>query len=515
MENLRISVLGSLVLLAATVGCTSGPELENQPAAPEIGIIEIPGGTFELNHTELTASPAHLFYNYQQAAVSPDSAPLFVLTGGGPGAAMLFLLGFTGSYGIANPETTPSVAVNTNALTDLAHLLYVDARQAGLSWTELPDPSNELLRRAEFALQNYNVFVDAADVLSAVLAFLDAHPGLTGHQVYFVSESYGGARTTAMLSFLIDYLEYAADSRVFHSPDLDSRIARYMKEQLGGQPTQDEVAHRFAGQILLEPILAGARQNAAAGTLFEMPGSIIDQLAATAGVPYVRCSAQIGPCIPFDNAQMFLEHINRSRYDSRSDKTWLARHLAMATQIGTDPAALAAISGVTETRLGTMLARNGALAYRFGDPAYGASAVRGSSETTWGALEPWDAYFTSVNQEVLAAFYSQSARDQEIDPKGDIFGDLFLRNVRYVPTMVTRAEYDLEIYGPAVPLALESFPDVARVADLSASEELSVQYQDGTERRIFSPWYHESSHAVARDEGRKLHADIGTFLKRP
>ena len=51
-------------------------------------------------------------------------------------------------------------------------------RESGLSWTEVPEPSNELLRRAEFAVQNYNVFVDAADVLSVVLAFLEEHPNL-------------------------------------------------------------------------------------------------------------------------------------------------------------------------------------------------------------------------------------------------------------------------------------------------------------------------------------------------
>ena len=286
-------------------------------------MVDIPAATYELNHAELKSSPARMFYSYHPATVSADTAPLFVLSGGGPGAAMLFLLGFTGPYAIANSETTPSVAVNADSLTDLAHLLYVDARNAGLSWTELPEPSNELLRRAEFAVQNYNVFVDAADVLSVVLAFLEEHPNLARRDVYFVTESYGGARTSVMLNFLLDHVEYAKNGRAFHSPDLDQRIDRYMKEQLGNQPSQEDVAHRFVGQILLEPILAGARQNDAAGTLFEKPGSIIDQLALAAGVPYVRCSTQIPACNPFDNAQTFLQRINRSRYDSRSDASWL------------------------------------------------------------------------------------------------------------------------------------------------------------------------------------------------
>ena len=72
----------------------------------------------------------------------------------------------------------------------------------------------------------------------------------------------------------------------------------------------------------------------------------------------------------------------------------------------------------------------------------------------------------------------------------------------------------MEIYGPAIPPALATFPEVASVTEIDSSEELSVQYSDGIERRIFSPWYHQSSHSVARDEGQKLHADIGAFLKR-
>jgi hypothetical protein len=287
-----------------------------------------------------------------------------------------------------------------------------------------------------------------------------------------------------------------------------------MKQELDEQPSPDAIAHRFAGQILLEPVLAGTRQNAAAGTLFEEPGSIIDRLAASTGVAYTRCSAQIAPCDPFDNAQAYLVRINRSRYDTRSDANWLNRLLAMASQIGTDPAALAAISSVSAQELGAVLARKAATTYRFGNAAYGASAVRGSSETTWRALEPWDAYFAALNHEVLSAFYSQATRDAAADPKADAFGELFLRNLRYLPTMVTRAEYDLEIYGPAIPLALESFPEVTSVTDLDASEELSVLYKDGTERRIFSPFYHQSSHAVARDESGKLHADVDAFLKR-
>jgi pimeloyl-ACP methyl ester carboxylesterase len=48
--------------------------------------------SYELNHVGVSASAARIFYNYHPATIAPESAPLFVLTGGGPGAAVLFLL---------------------------------------------------------------------------------------------------------------------------------------------------------------------------------------------------------------------------------------------------------------------------------------------------------------------------------------------------------------------------------------------------------------------------------------
>jgi hypothetical protein len=506
---------GSLLLLATIAGCASSQGSEPQVTSPasEVGTIEIPATTYELHHTQLTSGAAKLFYSFHPATSSPESKPLFVLTGGGPGASILFLLMFTSPNGVNHSET--AIGPNADALTDVANLLYVDSRNAGLSRNELPDPTNEGARRAEFAVQNYNVFQDAADVLRAVLAFLDAHPALGQHDVYFVAESYGGARTTAMLSFLLDHAAYAEGRQLFHSQDLDDRIERYMKQELGGQPSPDDVAQRFRGQILLEPILAGARQNEAAGALFEKPGSVIDKLAQAAGATYQRCSAQVAGCDPFDNAQALLHRINRSRYDYRADSTWLAKYLALAAQVGTDPAALGAITNAAPSELDAVLARKDALDYRFGNPVYGAAAVRGTSETAWGALPSWDAYFVPLSSEALLAFYSQPVVDAGADPKADVFGELFLRNLRYVPTMVTRADYDLEIYGPAVPLALRSFPEVGQVTELlSESEEISVQYRDGTERRFFSPIYHQSSHSVARDESAKLRSDIEAFLRR-
>jgi Serine carboxypeptidase len=502
------------VLLAAIAACSAGStDSAEAPGKPEVGLIDVGARSYEIDQAEHAAVSARIFYSYHPATVAPSSAPLFVITGGGPGAAVLFLMGSTGPSAFVSASGAVSVGPNPHGLTDVAHLLYVDARNAGLSYAKLRDPSDSIGRQAEFNAWSYNVYEDAEDVLNVLFEFLDAHPSLSGHKVFFVAESYGGTRVSAMLSFLLEYEEYAAGRQAFHSRALSDRISRYLEIELGGHPSPTDVAERFAGQILIEPVLAGDAQKRAAGELFERPGSVVDDLARVAAVPYVRCAALPAPCDPFDNAQTFLASIDRSRYDIRADVGWLKRYLTMGTQVGTEPVALATLADVAEKDLGAVLSRDRGEAYRFGKPATGLSAMRGGLDAAWGTLEPWDSYFVALNQEMLNAFYAQAARDGAIEPYASRYGELFLRNARLVPTMVTRAEHDLQIYGPAIPPALESYPDVIRVTEVIASEELVIEYRDGIRRAIFSPWYHQSSHAVDSDEPEKLHADIVRFLE--
>ena len=479
----------------------------------EVGLATIQARTYELDGAAVTASPARFFYSYHPATTESDTAPLFVLTGGGPGAAVMFLLGFTGPYTITEPQETPSVATNSQAWTDLAHLLYIDARNAGLSYATLDDPSDTTERQAEFTLRNYNVYEDAADVLSALFTFLDAHPGLASHPVYVVSESYGGVRATVMLSFLLDHAEYAARRRPFHSQELSDRISRYLKQQLVADASPEEVATRWAGQILLQPLLAGARQDRAAGALFEQPrvhhrparrgpGSLVRALRRTA--PAVRsvrqCTEAARPARPQSLRQSCRRGVaGASSGDGKPDRYQSGR-ARLADWSHTGAARRALLRGPRQP----ISFRQSGLRNR--------RAARPGRRRVGQALQPWDAYFAALNTEALNGFYSRSARDAALDPRADGYGELFLRNVRLVPTMVTRAEYDLEIFGPAVPVALESYPEVARITEMTAVERLAIAYADGTERTIFSPWYHQSSHAVARDQPEKLHGDIATFL---
>jgi len=52
------------VLFAAIAGCSSDRHVEPaSPTAPEVGMVDIPAATYELNQAELKSSPARMFYS--------------------------------------------------------------------------------------------------------------------------------------------------------------------------------------------------------------------------------------------------------------------------------------------------------------------------------------------------------------------------------------------------------------------------------------------------------------------
>jgi hypothetical protein len=90
-------------------------------------------------------------------------------------------------------------------------------------------------------------------------------------------------------------------------------------------------------------------------------------------------------------------------------------------------------------------------------------------------------------------------------------GEAFLENARVVPTLVSRADYDLVVYREALVPALASYPGVQNA--LLVGEEIRVDWTDGTSRTLFSPLY-ASSHSVSRDRPSELFADLVRFVGR-
>jgi hypothetical protein len=341
-----------------------------------------------------------------------------------------------------------------------------------LSYLLSPTPDRVDARTAAFDLGSFNVLRDADDVLWVLRDVLDRHPGLAEGGVYFVAESYGGLRTIAMVD------------RVLY----------------GGLPALP----RLRGQILLQPSIAMARQHTVSGLLWEAPGSVLDAVSAETGIPFVRCAAA---CDPYTNAIAYLSKAGRSSYDYAAPADWLDRRLALVQTAGTGVATLGALLGVGEEALLSALAGRPVQAFRFGDVAIEPWRYSGELASRVGPLPDYDAYFSALVQAVLMAVSSEQA-----DPSrsSDVFGAMFVDQVRTVPTFVSRTTRDLASYGPALAPVLASYADKLRGATEIAGG-IALEYLDGSSATITSPVY-EGSHAVLEDAAAALHADIARFV---
>ncbi|HOU94312.1 MAG TPA: hypothetical protein PLU22_24845, partial [Polyangiaceae bacterium] len=105
------------------------------------------------------------------------------------------------------------------------------------------------------------------------------------------------------------------------------------------------------------------------------------------------------------------------------------------------------------------------------------------------------------------------AEVRELDAHADstALPGLFVANLRSVPTLVTRARYDLHVYAPALPGVLARLPGVVAVTE-RGDDALAVTLEDGAEVTLHAPRFEESSHAVARDEAEALTGAIGAWM---
>jgi len=488
------------------------------PVVAEAGFIELGEADYEIQGQPLTISAARFFYSFQPAESRPASAPLLVLVAGGPATSAMYLLGWNlGPYALFEAGEPGDVEPNPHRFTDLVNLLYIDSRNAGFSYQWIDDPSSLDARLSEFTARQYNAYRDGADLLEVLLSFLEDHPQLERAPIYFLAESCGALRTTLALNFLLFPTAYATGDRPFRDAALGSAIDRFVERRFGAAGAGPEtIAEQFRGQILIQPVMAGSRHAETAGLLFEQPGSVIEQLATEVGADFIPCREQAEPCDPYANAHAFLFDIDRSRFDYREPEDWLRRTRGLVDGAATRESALELLLGVDPTGLGEVFARREPGAYRFGDLTHSVLQPRGDLEEHFGALEPWDAYFVSLNSESLAASLADDAAALEADTDYPGFMPRFFENLRYVPTFLTRAVYDLSVYSPAWVPTLESYPEVERAAVVTGdySEEILVHLADGTTRSIVSPRYQRSGHSVSRDEPAQLHQDVARFLEQ-
>jgi hypothetical protein len=452
-----------------------GDPLPN-PLSAEAGLLDLPMMPMRAE------SSGRLFYSFQPAS-HPDRAPLLVFFNGGPGAATTgILLPFgTGPFTLDPTSTDDPPHENPHSYTAFGNLLYIDTRQAGFSYdTGNPDP--DPYARCRLHSEPLLYIADAAEVLFALLDFLDSHERLRDNPVVLVGESYGGTRAALMLYLLQHHADLEAPTQFVREiermvPGLRERIAAHFNLAFADSiATPDEVAAQFGWQVLIQPSLAGAAQADAASPIFRNDPDFRN-VGGEADIYDVRVSAQASLAI-FDRVQRTMRN-----------------PVALEALLGVE---LYRISGLAGTERGAAFRVFGQSPVPMIQRTHDGAAIRAAEEqlrVSMGELGTRDAYFLPYGQ-----------------PCADFLGDentllAFKDVLTRTKTFITNARWDSVVYTEALPALLELELDLSLP---EGAERSGVLHGNGTQIRF--PTY-ESGHMVTMNAPAKLSADVHAWLE--
>jgi pimeloyl-ACP methyl ester carboxylesterase len=572
-----IVALGLALLANAVAGVTGG----TATTTAEAGFVELEPISFSFQREGpflgYQSSRARIFYNFHPFDLNggdPTTAPLFVFFNGGPGCATCdgLLSINTAPYTLypAALEYKITPIQNPHSWSRIGHLLYIDAPNTGYSYNLATRPDGATQTAPEFDAQNFNPYIDAAQMVRVLLRFLQAHPQLSNHPVVLVGESYGGTRVSTMLSMLLNYRRYAAGADVYRDAGLvrevQAHLDRYFAVPPGRVHAPAAIARQFGRQILIDPQLTGHLQSAVAGELFEKQGSVIYQLAAAHAKTFAPCTAP--GCEPSANAISFVtSEIGLSPYDTRQDASReIVVMFLLAAALG-DIDSSKLLTGYDITRIPGFYASQRTRAYHLKVPAdllvdtqalelippaqrawfsalpQGVTeaqsdlADRGVStnplkpfKAVFGELHSSDAFFVPCPpMDTYNAFYWNSAiaKGYDIDPESARYGRLFLENLPLVKTLITDAAHDLIVYPPSLAPSLALYPDLVKSAAAKhtcagCDGVIEVEYQPTATaklrmafprvQRIWFPHYAEAGHSVAAGMPEKLVGDVAAWM---
>jgi len=517
---------------AAGEEATQDPDLA--PLPKESGFVVLEPVTYQVKtksgFTAYTSDEARVYVSFQPSSDRPETKPLAVFFNGGPGSATDFLLAFNTGEKSLDPEMNGGTPVGPSPAdwSEVANLLYVDARNTGFSYSIGK-------RMSGMTVRNFNPIFDAADFVRVVLRVLAERPALRGNPVVLVGESYGGTRATLMLHLLLFHDRYGEAGDVYRDPALVDEIrghfAAVLGDRAGAALPPEVVARQFGRQVLIQPYFLGDRQDEVMGELFEEEGSPPYQLAAETGEPFTPCKAQASPaCNPEYNAFAYVtERAGRDLYKYDEPSTWsteredemlpvLLSPLHYQEFLDQDPRTIAEM--YASQRID---AYKGALAMpgAAGLPAVlwrlprrqvattGPFDLEAGFRAVFGALAKDDAYYAAMNLSVWALFEASP-----FSYHTDTVGGLFLEVLLYADTFLTAAGFDLICYSPAVPITLGRRADVQSVSQ--GSDALTVTYaqgafpglEAGTTRTMRFVPYAASGHSVPMAEPVKLLNDV-------
>ncbi len=584
---------------------------------PEAGFITLEENTFYFhlnsyfNRVALRSSPARIWYVYQPADEDPASKPLFVFFNGGPGGATScgLLAANTGRNAVMHDQNTGEAAIipNPASWTRVGNLLHIDARTTGFSYSLMDDPASDLRRQGEFDAQNYNSFTDGADFVRVLLRFLAGHPAIRANRVVLVPESYGGIRTIVMLHLLLYYENYANGLAIYQNPGLVEEIRTHYDAVFSGYRGQTVppavVAGQFGHQILIQTAITWEYQRLVQVEMLEAPGSLLDELAAETGVPYIRYRDQpaANPNPTPNEIRNYIlgwiQSVGRDPYICTKPDGYFNGHRAAAAGFLTQLETLNLMIGMDAMGIPEMYASARSQAYKvklaessgggeqtfslvgpisskkelsmripsssssdFGRRREKAVSDRSSTATLdlsalvgpppaqqellaalapageddlaaiFGRLQPWDRFFIDLNYEVSDAFAWNRVTLREYNIRYQstlLYGQMFLENTAWVETFATNAAYDIVVYTPSLPGALDlhtsilsgSVYDTTGPAGAARPGQILLTYRPSsvpgssvTARTIRFPSYTISGHAVTMTEPMEMLEDVIAWL---
>jgi hypothetical protein len=520
------------------------------------------------NRIVLRSSPARIWFVYQPADVDPASKPLFVFFNGGPGGATSsgLLSANTGRTAVWRDEASGASSLIPNAAswTRMGNLLYVDSRTTGFSYSLMDNPASDEERWAEFDAQNYNPFIDGADFVRVLLRFMSGHPALRANRVVFVPESYGGIRVTVMLHLLLYYENYANGREVFQDPGLVEEIRGHYEavfpDYAGQTVPPGVIAGQFSHQVLIQTALTWPYQRSVQVEMLEATGSILDQVAAETGTPYVRYRDRPGANQNPTTGQVmnyiydYLYQVGRDPYICSKQVGYLNGHREAAQGLLTRVDTLSLMIGVNATGLAEMYASARDRAYKtklaegssaeldlsalIGPPpgqddlqAALSPADEESLAAIFGRLAPWDRFFIDLNYDVADIFAWNRVTFQGYGVAyqyTDLFGRLFLENTAWVETFATDAALDIVVFTPSLPAALAlhtsilsgAVQDTIGPPGSQRPGRIFLTYRPDSvpgfreqHRTIRFPHYAHSGHAVTLTEPQEMLEDVRAWLE--
>lgn len=429
----------SFDLDAGTLDSTesSSPDASNETEAADGGKLEeleARAGFIDLEGVQYTlgaatqASSARLFYAFTPADHLAADAPVFVFFNGGPGSATTAgLLSYgTGPFSLPADLRGPTLEPNPWSWTRMGNLLYFDTRQAGFSYSTLPDPSDPVARSLEWQQRNYNIYIDAADSIRLVLRVLEQEPSLRDNPIILVGESYGGTRATMMLRFLLNPGILRAGGS-FQDLALADEITAFFSSNMveGTNSVEEQAKLQLPAQILIQPFFAGT-QFPDQDDVRCLPDSPAQQIAAELGT---NC----------ESIELY-----RDAYKINEPATWSDTLDVLAQQTLMHPTKLTTLLGVPLSSIAGLAAAERPLAYRDSQSGFYASP-QPEFLAALGELQAWDAYHLTLT------------------PRGPWSNDLYYDNVpcayfswvaQHVNTLITNAKWDNVVLTSVLPTTL-------------------------------------------------------------